>query len=340
MGDAVGERSLVRQKLSSAQKAAVLLASLDSDVAAEVMQALDPEVMSKVVGAIRNLGVVPGAVRKQAIAESLREMQALSGALHGNDDMAATLLGKVVGADRAASMLAMGAVGNSRFGALAVRSPDEIFKLLGAEQTSMVALVLRYLPPKLSSDTLAKFSDDVRSTVMVQMATARLPAESVIDQVETHLTARLPASDLRKDGDDARLDSVVSIIQRLSKAEGEKMLAALAVESAELADAVRDRLFTFEDLGSMSDEAVRRVIQELESGVLSKALRKAPESVINRIHKNMSRRAAEALEEEMGFSSKIAYSEVRDNQKKIVAIVRRLADQGEIKIGVSEEEYV
>lgn len=336
----MGEKSLVRQKLTSAQKAAVLLASLESDVAAEVMQELDPAVMTKVVGAIRNLGMVPGAVRKQAIAESLREMQVLSGALHGSDSMAADLLSKVVGEDRAASMLAMGEVSSSRFGALAMRRPEEIAKLLAPEQTSMIALVLRYLPSKLSSDTLSKFEEEVRQQVMVQMATAQLPPEAVIDQVETHLIARLPANDPRVDEGDSRLETVVSIIQRLPKEEGEKMLSALAAESPDLADAVRERLFTFEDIAGLTDEAIRRLIQELESGLLSKALRKAPEAVSKRIFSNMSRRAVEALEEEMEFSSKIAFSEVLEMQKRIVATTRKLADQGEIKIGSSEEEYV
>ncbi|MDF7808013.1 FliG C-terminal domain-containing protein [Pontiellaceae bacterium B12219] len=322
------------------KRVAVVLASLDPDVAAKVMRELDPHIMTKAAESIRNLGIVPGNLYKKALAESVQELKAYGDAVHGNDSLAVGLLSKVVGEQQAASMLELGQMAGNRFGALVSRKPEEIARMLAAESSSVIAVVLRFLPSQLASETLSHIKEEIRNKVVIQIATAELPPERVIDQIEQHLVARLPASVKRKQDDTERIDSLVSIMQRSSKDVADAMLDELGKQDPALADLVRDRMFVFEDIARLDDAAVRRIMQELETGVLSTALRKASEEVRNRFLSNMSRRAADGLQEEMEYAGKMPFSEVLAKQKQVVQVARSLAEQGEIKIGSSEEEYV
>ncbi len=336
----MAQQALVSQKMEPEKRVAVVLASLDPDVAAQVMKELDPVIMTKAAESIRSLGIVPGPMMQHAISDSLQELQIYGDAIQGGDSLAVGLLSKVVGEQQAASMLELGQVAGNRFGALASRRPEEISRMLAAESSSVASLVLRFIPSQLSSDTLALLDEDKRRKVVVQMATAELPADRVIDQIEKHLVARLPSTSKRKQDDDERLGAVVSIMQRSPKDTAEAMIDELAKQNPELADRVRDQMFVFEDIARLEDAAVRRIMQELDNGVLSVALRKATEEVKDRFFSNMSKRAAEGLLEEMEFTGKVPFSEVVQNQKAVVLVVRNLAEQGEIKISATEEEYV
>ncbi len=336
----MAENSLIKQNLDPDQRVAVLLASLDADVAAKVLQELSPSVMNRAVDVIRRLGLIPGSVRQQMIKESLYEIHTLSSAVYGGDGVAVGLLGKVVGEQRAVSMLDLGNMAGTRFGALAMRRPEEVAGLLKAEPVSVIAMVLHHLQAQQASEILAVLEDALRHRVVVYMATVQLPSAEVIDQVEKQLTERLsPLSGERTD-DQTRIDVVVSIIQRSSRAVADAMLLELEKKSPELANFVRDQLFVFDDIARLNDIAVRKIMQELEPGVLSIALRKTTDEVKTRFFSNMSRRAADALEEEMGFAGKIPFSDVQAKQKIVVKLAQKLATAGEIKIGIQEEEYV
>ncbi|MBN2164449.1 MAG: hypothetical protein JXR25_04730 [Pontiellaceae bacterium] len=336
----MANQALITQTMDPRKRVAAVLASLDPDVAAQVMQELDPQIMTKAAESIRSLGIVPGNMLRQAVAESLQELNAYGNAISGDATLAATLLSKVVGEQQAASMLELGQMAGNRFGPLASRRAEDIAKMLAAETASVVSIVLRFLPSQLASDTLNLLDDTIRRKVVIQMATAELPPERVIDQIEKHLLSRLPVSSQRKSGDQNRLDAVVAIMQRSSKDAQEAMLDELSKKDPALADKVRDQMFVFEDIGRLDDASVRRIMQELENGVLAIALRKAPEDVKQRFFGNMSRRAADGVLEEMEYAGKMPFSEVQAKQKEIVQIARSLAEKGDIKLGMQEEEYV
>lgn len=336
----MSENALAKQSLDPEQRVAVLLASLDADVAAKVLQELAPPVMNKAVEVIRRLGLVPGGVRQQVIKESLNEIRTLSSAVYGGDGVAVGLLGKVVGEQRAVSMLDLGNMAGTRFGALSMRRAVDVAELLRAEPVSVIALVLHHLQAQQSSEVLAALDDALRRRVVVYMATVQLPPVEVIEQVEKQLTERLAPLSEDRSSDQGRIDAVVAIIQRSPKEVADAVLQDLEKKNPELANFVRDQLFVFEDIARLSDIAVRRIMQDLEPGVLAVALRKTTDAVKNRFFSNMSRRAAEALEEEMGFAGKIPFSEVQAKQKVVVKLAQKLASSGEIKIGLQEEEYV
>lgn len=336
----VSNQALVPQTMEPKKRVAAVLASLEPDVAAQVMQELDPHIMAKAAESIRSLGIVPGQMLRQAISESLQELNLYNNAINGNDSLAASLLSKVVGEQQAASMLELGQMAGNRFGPLASRRPEEVARMLASETSSVVSVVLRFLPSQLASDTLALMDGEISRKVVVQMATSELPPDRVVDQIEKHLLSRLPVASRRKQDDKERITAVVSIMQRSSKEVADTMLEELHRQDPVLADLVRDQMFVFEDIARLDDASMRRIMQDIDNGVLSIALRKAPESVKERFFENMSRRAVEGLAEEMEYTGRMPYSEVVAHQKKIVQLVRTLAERGEIQLGLQEEEYV
>ena len=334
------DKPLVSQTMDPKKRIAAVLASLEPEVAAMVMQELDPQVMSQTAESIRSLGIVPGNMLRQALNESLVELNAFGNAINGDERLAANLLSRVVGEQQAASMMEVGQMGSNRFGPLVSRRAEDIAKMLASESASVISIVFRFLPSQLASEALSLMDEAVRRKVVIQLATAELPSEQVIDQIEKHLLSRLPASSGRKQNDDERLEAVVAIMQRSPKDVAEAMLEELSLQDKALADKVRDQMFVFEDISRLDDASVRRIMQELDNAVLAIALRKAPENVKARFFGNMSKRASEGILEEMEFAGKMPFSEVQAKQKEIVMIARSLAEKGDIKLGVQEEEYV
>jgi len=267
-------------------------------------------------------------------------MAAFNSAVFGGDGVAVGLLGKVVGEHKAVSMLDLGSMAGTRFGSLTVRRAEDIVALLDKEPVGVCGLVLRHLPAGLSAKTLSLFDEVRRKRIVLQMATADLPSEEVINQVETELSSRISSSSSGGQDDDTRLNAVVSILQRSSKEVSESLLEELEKDSPDLAAKVRDQMFVFDDFVRLDDAAVRRLLQDLESGVISIALRKTSDEVKDRFFSNMSRRAVEALEEEMEYAGKMPFSEVLAKQKMVVEAARKLASEGEIQLMAQEEEYV
>ncbi|HBA84871.1 MAG TPA: hypothetical protein DCZ95_12325 [Verrucomicrobia bacterium] len=331
----------IKKELSPEEKIAVLIASLDQAVSASILQQLEPRVMVKVVNAIKKLGVVPGPVRDKAIAECLSEIREMGHAVQGDESMVTTLLNQAVGEKKAAAMLSENRTeeGGEAFAGMAQMGPEQIAGLISKEQAGVIALVLRHLPSSLSSEVMEVLPSETRRRVIVFMCTAETPSEEVVSRVEAHLSAKTGPTKKKKASEGDKLDAVTGIIQHAKSSVEEDLLAAIEEKSEVLANAIRDRLFTFEDIVKLSDVAMRRVMQEIDMGVLAIALRNGNAELKDKFFGNMSKRAAEGLKEEMDYAQKVRLTDVEAKQREIVNTVRALAGQGQISIG-SEDEYV
>ena len=331
----------IKKELSPEEKIAVLIASLDQGVSASILQQLDPRVMIKVVNAIKKLGVVPGPVRDKAIAECLSEIREMGHAVQGDEAAASALLSQAVGDKKAAAMLSDkgGDEGGEAFAGLAQMGPEQVAGLLSREQAGVIALVMRHLPSALASEVMEVLPSETRRRVIVFMCTAESPSEDVVARVESHLSSRAGPTKKKKASEGDKLDAVTGIIQHAKSSVEEDLLAAIEEKSEVLANAIRDRLFTFEDIVKLSDVAMRRVMQEIDMGVLAIAMRNANAELKEKFFGNMSKRAAEGLKEEMEYAQKVRLTDVEAKQREIVNTVRALAGQGQISIG-SQDEYV
>ncbi len=330
----------LKQELSSDEKVAILLASMDQKVAASIVQQLDSRLMVRVTNALRTLGVVPGPVRDKTLAECLREIQGFYLAIQGDDHLANTLLVQAVGEKKAAALME----GNEpakklSFSKLVELGPEQLATMLAREQPGIIAIVFRYLPAKLIADTMDLMPSDVRRKVMIYMCTAAQPSEDVVARIESLLNAKLASGPkIAKTSDNANpLSQIAAMLQHAKKSVEEDLLSAIQEKSEAIASELRDMLFTFEDIVRLSDAAIRRILQEIDTAVLSVALRNTNLDVKQKFFQNMSKRAATALQEDMQFSQKVRRSEVEAKQKEIVGIIRTLEAEGKLSTGAADD---
>ena len=332
---------VVKKDLNTEERVAVLLASLDQKLAAAILQHLEPTVMIRVANAIRSLGIVPGPLRDKAIADCLRGIHELGGAVQGDDKTVHALLNQAIGEKRAAvMMMETQGSGRSNFAELAEMSAEQVTTILTREQPGVIALVLRHVPSALAAEILALLPSELRRRVIVFLCTADSPSDEIVSRVESLVNAKTGGSrKAKKASESDKLDVVTTIIQHAKRSVEEDLLAAIQEKSETLATEIRDRLFTFEDIVKLSDMAIRRVMQEIDMSVLGIALRNAPLELREKFTCNMSKRAAEGLKEEMEFSQKVRLTDVEAKQREIVNVIRTLVSENQISLG-GEDEYV
>jgi len=334
--------SLVLKKdLTVDEKIAVLLASLDQKLAASVIQQLEPRLMVRVTNALKNLGVVSGDVRDKAIADSLAGIKSVGMGVQGDATLANSLLVQAVG-EKKASALLMNEAGDSTqraFADLSNADPNAVAAALAGESPSIIAIVLKRLPSTLAAEILELLPAPLRKRAMVCICTAADPGGEVISRIESLMNSRLASGGkpkkLQETGD--KVGIIAAIIQNANKSVGDDLLSAIQEKSEQLAAQVKDKLFTFEDIAGMADSAVRRVLQEVDASLLSTALRGTNAELQQKFFSNMSKRAAQALREDIELSSKVRRSEVDAKRREIVAVIRSLESEGQLTTGGSDE---
>jgi flagellar motor switch protein FliG len=330
--------------LRDEQKIAILLASLDERVAASILQQLDPEVMTRVADAIRSLGIVPGKVRSKAIAECVRGIVEMGHVVQGDEKTVNSLLARAIGEKRASALLQERPVSHGQAFQKIARAPiEELAGILQHEQPAVAGVVLRYLPAERAAHILALLPSDIRRRAIVFLCSSEAPAPDLLERIERFLESKIDPEKKtgQKDDDSDKLEAIAGIIQHVDKSVEEDLLAAIDETSEEIGKEIRDRLFTFEDIVKLSDAAVRRLLQEVDTSLLSVALRNASIALREKFFKNMSKRATEGLKEEMEFSQKMKISEIREKQREVVGVIRALESDGQITTGEGgEDEYV
>lgn len=328
-------------KLSRLQKIAVLIASLDEDVAASVLQQLEPGLMTDVADMIASLGVISGRDKEAAITDCAKEIIEMGSVVHGDKNTANALLTRAIGEKRAASLLeARKSSEEVAFAKLAAMPANKIAEVLSDQQPGIIAVVLIHLPPPMSAEILGMLPEDLRKETMICMCISEMPSEDVIAHIEEYMESQIKnvkQDKKSKTGD--KIDTVVSILQHVPKTIEEQSLTAIEAKSPKAAEAVRDRLIVFDDIVNLSDTAMKQILAEIGTSYLAVALRNASIDLREKFYRNMSKRAAAAVREEIATSPKMKLSDVVEQQKKIVSAIRKLEAAGEIVIGEGAQDY-
>ena len=329
-------------ELTPLQRAAVVVASLDPKDAAAVLQKLSTEVMLMVTGELQQLGIVPGFVRDRTIASCIEEIQDLGHAVQGDRNLVNALLIETVGHDKASEMMASAEErDDDAFANFTHIGPEQLATILNREQPGIIALVLRYLPSQLAADVLSLLPLEISQKVIVFLCTSENPSKEVVQRVEKLLSAKLgPNRKVSRFSESDKLDMVSSILQHAKRSVEEELLTAIEQKSEHMANDIRDRLFTFEDIVRLDNDAMRKILSEVEMNALAISLRAASPELRDKFFDNLSKRAVEGLKEEMEFSQKVKITDVEQKQREIVNAIRTLETSGQITIGSGGDEYV
>jgi len=320
--------------MNGRQKAAVLLVSLGAEASAEVFKHLRQDEIDEQTLEIAGIGHVPQE-RKQAVVEEFYETALAQDYIaEGGLEYARAILEKALGSDRANDVMTRlsGAIQVSPFEFLRRTDAGQILNVIANEHPQTVALVMAYLPPETAAQVVSSLPDDLQAEVAMRIALMDRTAPEVIREIERVLERKL-SSVINQDFTSAGgLRSLVDLLNQVDRATERTILETLEEQNPELADEVRRMMFLFEDIVVLDDRSIQQVLREVDTKELAVALKGTSDEVQEKIYANMSERAAAIIKEDLEFMGPVRVKTVEEAQQKIVAVIRRLEDAGQIVI--------
>jgi flagellar motor switch protein FliG len=318
--------------MSGTRKAAILLTSLGADISAKIFKSLSEEEIELLSTEISRLANVDDsatfAVTKEFLEMALTKQYITSGGLN----YALSILDKAVGHNRAVEIVGriQSALEPSRFAAVKKADPNQLASILRREHPQTVALVLASLEPEAGAAIISGLPQDMRSEVVLRVATMDKASPEVVKQIEQVLERQVSQGFASGVSYGGGAKTVAEVLNRVDPATQKGLLGDLDESAPALAEQIRALMFTFEDLINVDERGLQRLVQEVEQKDLVLALKAAGESVVGKIFKSMSERTAGIVKQEMEFLGAVRLKDVEEAQRKIVAAARKLEESGEI----------
>ncbi|NLG86249.1 MAG: flagellar motor switch protein FliG [Firmicutes bacterium] len=331
----------MRQGLSGTKKAAVLLISLGPELSSQVLKHLREDQIEELTLEIASLRRVEPEVADSVFKEFHQIYLAKEYIAQGGIEYAHEMLERALGTQRALDII------NRLTASLQVRPFDfarktdanQLLNFIQNEHPQTIALVTAYLQPEQAAQIISSLPPEKQIEVAKRMALMDSASPDVIHQVEQVLERKLAATASQEYAQAGGIEAIVGVLNAVDRGTEKTILEALTEQEPDLAEEIKRRLFTFEDIVQLDDRAVMRVLREVDLNKdLPLALKVASEEVQRKIFKSMSKRAVETLQEEMSYLGPVRLRDVEDAQQKIVNIVRRLEESGEIVIARGKED--
>ncbi|HHX29594.1 MAG: flagellar motor switch protein FliG [Bacillota bacterium] len=325
-----------RGVLSGREKAAILLITLGPDLSSQVMKHMKEEDIDILTLEIAGTKRVDQDIREQVLSEFADMAIAQQYIDEGGIEYAKVLLEKALGKEKAGDVMARLTMSLQvrPFDFARKAEPGQLLNFLESESPQTIALILSYLAPNQAGSILAALAPDLQVEVARRIAAMEGTSPEVIKEIERILERKLVnvvGQDYNRTGGVA---SIVDILNNVDRQTEKTILNALDVEAPELSEEIKRRMFLFEDIIYLDDRAVQRFLREVDmSKDLPLALKAASDEVKEKIYRNLSSRAVETLKESIDYLGPVRMRDVEDAQQRIVALIRRLEDQGEIVVG-------
>jgi flagellar motor switch protein FliG len=339
-GTAGGSKKKTGKELTGRQKAAIFLVTIGSEISAEIFKFLREDEIETLTFEIARLETID-AEQKDAILQEFQELMMANQFIStGGIDYARELLEKSLGSQKAIDII------NRLTSSLQVRpfdfirrtDPAHLLNFIQQEHPQTIALILAYLEPNKASIILQNLPHEVQSDVARRIATMDRTSPEVLREVERVLEKKLSTLSSEDYTTAGGVESIVEILNLVDRASEKQIIEALEDEDPELAEEIKKRMFVFEDIGMLDDRAIQKVMREVDSQELAKALKSVDTEVQDKIFRNMSKRAAGMLKEDMEYMGPVRLKDVEEAQQKIVSIIRHLEDTGEIVVARSGED--
>jgi flagellar motor switch protein FliG len=322
------------RELTGKQKAAVLLISLGPDVSASVYKHLSEEEIEKLTLEISGVKKVETESKEEILEEFHNIAIAQDYISQGGIGYAKTVLEKALGSDQATAII------NRLTSSLQVRPFDfarkadaaQILNFIQNEHPQTIALILSYLDPQQSGQILSELPQEVQADIARRIALMDGTSPEVISEVEAILERKLSSTVTQDYTQTGGVEAVVEVLNGVDRSTEKTILDALEIQDPELAEEIKKRMFVFEDIVTLDGRSIQRVIRDCENEDLLLSLKVSSDEVKEIVFKNMSNRMVETIKEEMEFMGPVRLRDVEEAQSRIVAIIRRLEEAGEIII--------
>jgi flagellar motor switch protein FliG len=335
-----GTKKKGNKEFTGRQKAAIFLVTIGSEISAEIFKYLREDEIETLTFEIARLETIEPD-QKDAILQEFQELMMANQFIStGGIDYARELLEKSLGSQKAIDII------NRLTSSLQVRpfdfirrtDPAHLLNFIQQEHPQTIALILAYLEPNKSSIILQNLPHEVQSDVARRIATMDRTSPEVLREVERVLEKKLSTLSSEDYTTAGGVESIVEILNLVDRASEKQIIEALEDEDPELAEEIKKRMFVFEDIVMLDDRAIQKVMREVDSQELAKALKSVDTEVQDKIFRNMSKRAAGMLKEDMEYMGPVRLKDVEEAQQKIVSIIRHLEDTGDIVVARSGED--
>ena len=330
----------VGEDMPGVRKVAVLLMSLDTDRAAKLIRELDPDDVAAVAVELEQMQHLGGTTIDTVIEDFARTAAEQRRDVRGGSEYVRRLLEISLGADGAAEVYdQLG--GRERFGFLATFDIPTLVTMLSDEHPQTIAVVLAHLAPDRAARILGGFEEPVQCEIGIRVATMERTNAAAVDAIEEALRERADGLLAQQtEGGVGGVDSLIAMLTRWDKATERAVLAELEQIDPEMAEEVRAKLFTFEDIVSLDDRAVQQILRQVDTRGLAVALKGVEDVVRNKVLGNMSSRASENLLEEIDMLKGIRAADVKEARTDIVKVIRTLEESGDIVINRGIDELL
>ena len=334
------KKSSVRKELSGRQKAAIFLVTIGSEISSEIFKHLREDEIEALTFEIARLETIEAEDKDMVLTEFKELMMAQDFITSGGIDYARELLEKSLGSQKAIDII------NRLTSSLQIRpfdfirrtDPTHLLNFIQQEHPQTIALILAYLEPEKASVILSSLPHETQSDVARRIATMDRTSPETLREVERVLEKKLSTLSSEDYTSAGGVESIVEILNRVDRSTEKTIIESLEEEDPELAEEIKKRMFVFEDIVLLDDRAIQKVLREVDQQELGKALKAVDNEVQDKIFKNMSKRAATTLKEDMEFMGPIRLKDVEEAQQKIVSVIRKLEEQGEIVVARSGED--
>ena len=322
------------REMDGVEKAATLLITLGPEKSAKIFKHLKEEEIEQLTLEIANTSSVSPQTKEKVLSEFYEICLAQQYIAEGGIGYAKELLEKALGEEKAKDVIGKltASLQVRPFEFIRKTDPSQLLNFIQDEHPQTIALILSYLPASQASMVVSSLPPEKQADVARRIAQMDRTSPDVIKQVEKVLERKLSSLVNQDYTIVGGVDAIVSILNSVDRGTEKHIMETLEVEEPELADEIRKKMFVFEDILSLDDRAIQRVLRDVDNSDLALALKDATEEVQNVILNNLSKRLAVMIKEDMEYMGPVRMKDVEEAQQKIVNIIRKLEDSAEIVI--------
>jgi len=327
-------KSSGEKEMDGIEKAATLLITLGPEKSAQIFKHLKEDEIEQLTLEIANTSSVSPKTKELVLNEFYEVCLAQQYIAEGGIGYAKELLEKALGEEKARDVIGKltASLQVRPFEFIRKADPSQLLNFIQDEHPQTIALILSYLPPAQASLVVSALVPEKQADVAKRIAQMDRTSPDVIKQVEKILEKKLSSLVNQDYTMVGGVDAIVSILNSVDRGTEKHIMETLEVEEPELADEIRKKMFVFEDILTLDDRAIQRVLRDVDNGDLALALKGANEEVQNVILNNLSKRLAVMIKEDMEYMGPVRMKDVEEAQQKIVNVIRKLEDSAEIVI--------
>ncbi|QSZ26612.1 flagellar motor switch protein FliG [Aceticella autotrophica] len=323
-----------RSSMTGRQKCAMLLIALGPSNAAQIYKHLREEEIEQLTLEIANIKNIKPEEKEKILEDFYSMCVAQEYIVEGGIEYAKDILEKALGTQEAYDVI------NKLTSSLKVRpfdfirraDPSQVLSFIQNEHPQTIAMILSYLKPQQAGTILSSLPENIQSEVAMRIATMEGTSPEIVKEVERILEKKLSSLVTQDYTAVGGIQAIVEILNSVDRGTEKNIIDALETKDVELAEEIKRRMFIFEDIITLDSRSIQRVLREVENHDIALALKGSSEEVQKVIYSNMSKRLADMIKEDIEYMGPVRLKDVEEAQQKIVNIIRKLEDAGEIVI--------